>query len=136
MNMRGFLFPITLLLAVAAAGCSVHRAANQPSKKDTSVLRSGIPRDLIIAEFGAPVTSEPFEDGKKEIYTFIQGYSKANRTSRAVFHGAADLFTLGLWEIVGTPVEGNYTGKKMTVRVIYDAQDMVKSAETLSISDP
>lgn len=130
---------IKLLLALSlliSVGCSVHRAANQPSQKDTTVLRSGISRDLIIAEFGAPISSEEYEDGRKEIYSFIQGYSKGNKAGRAFFHGAADVLTLGLWEIVGTPVEGSYNGKKMTVRVIYDSENIVKSAETLSISDP
>lgn len=73
---------------------------------------------------------------RQEIYQFIQGYSAGNRTGRAVFHGAADLFTLGLWEIVGTPVEGNYNGRKMTMRIFYDEQDNVKSAETIAVSDP
>lgn len=125
-----------ILLSIGLTGCSVHRAANQPSQKDTTVLRSGISRDLIIAEFGAPISSEDYEGGKKEIYSFIQGYSKGNKAGRAFFHGAADVLTLGLWEIVGTPVEGAYNGKKMTVRVISDSEGIVTSAETLSITDP
>ncbi len=125
-----------IITAHIIVGCSVHRAANQPPRKDLSVLNAGIPRDLIIAELGTPIASEQTDEGLKEIYQFIQGYSKGNRTSRAVFHGAADLFTLGLWEIVGTPVEGNYNGKKMTVRIIYDENNNVKSAETIAVSEP
>ena len=130
---------IMLLLTIGAlnlVGCSVHRAANQPSLKNTSVLKPGIPRDLIIAEFGAPISSEAHQGGKKDIYSFVQGYSKGAKAGRAFFHGAADVLTLGLWEIVGTPVEGSFNGKKMTVRVIYDAGDKVLSSEILSVSDP
>ena len=83
-----------------------------------------------------PASSEEYEDGRKEIYTFIQGYSKGAKAGRAFLHGAADVVTLGLWEIVGTPVEGVYSGRKMTARVIFDSKDIVKSAEILSVSDP
>ena len=121
---------------IFVSGCSVHRAANQPSLKDTTILQSGVSRDRVIAEFGAPISSEEYEDGKKEIYTFIQGYSKTAKAGRAFFHGAADVLTLGLWEIVGTPVEGSFNGKKVTVRVIYGPDDPIKSAETLAITDP
>lgn len=127
---------VMALLVPGLVACSVHRAANQPPKKDLSLVKAGIPRDLVIAELGGPIASEETPEGRKEIYQFIQGYSAGNRTGRAVFHGAADLFTLGLWEIVGTPIEGNYNGKKMTMRIIYDEHDNVKSAETIAVSDP
>jgi hypothetical protein len=127
---------IASLLSIPLIGCSVHRAANQPSAKDTSVMSQGVHRDHLIAEFGAPISSEQLEDGRKDIYSFIQGYSKGNKAGRAFFHGAADLLTIGLWEIVGTPVEGTFDGKRMNVRVIYDENDLVKSSEVLSVSDP
>ena len=46
----------------------------------------------------------------------MQGYSKANKISRAVWHGAADVFTLGLWEIIGTPTESAFNGKKLLMK--------------------
>lgn len=127
---------IVSFLSVSLIGCSVHRAANQPSEKDTTLMTQGVHRDHLIAEFGAPISSETHEDGRKDIYSFIQGYSKGNKAGRAFFHGAADLLTIGLWEIVGTPVEGTFDGKRMSIRVIYDANDLVKSSEVLSVSDP
>ena len=100
------------------------------------MLKPGTDRDLVVAELGMPVSSEKVEGGKKEIFTFIQGYSKGVKASRAVFHGAADVFTLGIWEVVGTPIEGSFDGKKITVRVIYDSSDKVKESTTLSVRDP
>ncbi len=99
-------------------------------------MSQGVHRDRVIAEFGAPITSEAFEDGRKDIYTFINGYSKGAKAGRAFFHGAADLLTIGLWEIVGTPVEGSFNGQKMTVRVIYDENDIVKDGTVISVSEP
>jgi hypothetical protein len=60
-------------------------------------------------------------------YVFTQGYSKGNKVSRAVFHGAADIFTLGLWEIVGTPVEIIADGHEMKIEVFYDHKEKVQT---------
>ena len=38
-------------------GCSVFMAAKQPEKKDTKMLAVGVPRAVILAEFGAPVST-------------------------------------------------------------------------------
>lgn len=45
-------------------------------------------------------------------------------------HGVLDVATWGLWEIVGTPVEGQL-GKKETVpiRVYYDKDENIKKVE-------
>jgi hypothetical protein len=126
-----------LALAVFAfSGCSVVMATRQPSKKNLEVLRPGTDRDRVIAEIGVPVSSEKIDGGKKEIYTFIQGYSSGVKASRAIFHGVADVFSFGIWEAVGTPIEGAFDGKKISVRVIYDLDDKVKETTTLSVSDP
>ena len=121
-----------LALAVFAfSGCSVVMATRQPSKKNLEVLRPGTDRDRVIAEIGVPVSSEKIDGGKKEIYTFIQGYSSGVKASRAIFHGVADVFSFGIWEAVGTPIEGAFDGKKISVRVIYDLDDKVRETTTL-----
>lgn len=118
------------------SGCAVYMATNQPPMRNLAVLTPGTERDLVIAELGAPVTSEKSETGTKDIYTFVQGYSKLTKAGRALFHGTADLFTMGLWEAVGTPIEGAFNGKRISVRVIYDLEGKVKEAKTLSIENP
>lgn len=127
---------VSAVLLCVLSGCAVYMAANQPQKRNLAVLKPGTERDLVIAELGAPVISEPNGEEKKEIYTFVQGYSKLTKAGRALFHGAADVFTIGLWEAVGTPVEGAFDGKKISVRVIFDAAGRVKESTTLSIEDP
>ena len=44
---------------------------------------------------------------------------------RAVGHGTADFLTLGLWEVVGTPIEGVANGTEMTVEVAYENDRVV-----------
>jgi len=116
-------------------GCAAVMATKQPTKKDLSIFNKGVDRSLIIAEIGAPITSE-FKNGKRyEIYTFTQGYSKANKISRAVWHGAADVVTFGLWEIIGTPTESAFNGKKTSYEMIFDADDHLESSKLLTMSE-
>ncbi len=67
-----------------------------------------------------------------ETYFFIQGYSFPVKAGRALFHGAADVSTLGLWELVGTPAELIFDGTEVRVEVLYDEQDRVDSVCVLS----
>jgi len=114
-----------------SAGCSVFMASKQPSKKDVGLFKVGIPRGLLLAEFGSPIHTEQ-KDGKRvEIFKFVQGYSAGAKAGRAVFHGAADVFTLGLWEVVGTPTEGAFSGDDIAYQVTYDKDDRI--AEILAL---
>ena len=112
-------------------GCAVFMAAKQPKKKNLAVLAPGTQRPLLIAEFGAPIHTETKDGNKVDIFSFVQGYSTGAKTGRAVFHGAADVFTLGLWEVVGTPTEAILDGQDMAVQVDYDAADKVVSSVVL-----
>lgn len=40
-----------------------------------------------------------------------------------------DLLTLGIWELVGTPIEG-FAGDEFTLSIEYDEQDKVKKLST------
>ena len=118
-------------LSVAAAGCSVAMAAHQPSKKDVGLFSPGVPRSLVLAEVGGPVTSETKAGKRVEVYAFTQGYSKAARVSRTIGHGAADVFTMGLWEVVGTPTEAVFDGKRVAYEVTYDSSDRIENVVRL-----
>ncbi len=108
-------------------GCSVFMAAKQPDKKNVDLFKVGIPRHVLLAEFGAPVTSEIKEGKKCEIFSFVQGYAKGSKVARAAGHAIADVFTLGLWEVVGTPTELIFDGTKISYQVTYDDQECVDS---------
>ena len=119
-----------------SSGCSVVMASKQPSKKNTTMLNAGVSRSLVIAEFGAPVISE-IKDGKRyEIYTFVQGYSTVSKVGRAFWHGAADVATVGLWEIIGTPTETVFNGKKTSYEILFDQNDNIESYKLLTLEKP
>jgi hypothetical protein len=124
---------VASVLAVMATGngCSVYMAAKQPTQKNLEVFSVGTPRSLVLAEIGQPQASE-MKDGKRvDVFSFVQGYSKGAKAGRAFFHGAADVFTLGLWEVVGTPTEAIFTGEKVAYEVTYNTSDKVEKVVTL-----
>jgi hypothetical protein len=121
MTNRMFIFALGIASVIYIQGCSSYKAMNQPDRKDlTTILAIGSDRDLVRAELGQPVSfGKDGEGNEYEVYSFVDGYHTATKASRAVFHFAADVFTLGLWEIVGNPIEGAYKGDKMVMRVTY-----------------
>lgn len=113
-------------LGMLVSGCSVFMAAKQPEKKDVELLQPGTTRVQLVSEFGAPVLSE-YRDGKRyEIFKFTQGYSTGTKAGRAFFHSAANVATLGLWELVGTPTEITFNGDEMAFQVKYDENDVAE----------
>lgn len=117
-----------LVALILQTGCAVVMAANQPAKKNLKRLDPGTPRGLVLAEFGQPSATETRDGKRTDIFVFTQGYDKLNKGTRVVGHAVADFFTLGLWEIAGTPGEMAFDGDKMVYQVVYDANDNVISA--------
>jgi len=113
------------LIGILISGCSVFMAAKQPDAKNVGLFKVGIPRGMLLAEFGLPTVSEVRDGKKTEIFKFVQGYSAGAKAGRAVFHGVADVLTIGLWEVVGTPMEGVFNGNEMVYEVSYDENDKV-----------
>lgn len=124
----GNFFLITaILLLFSSTGCSVFMAAKQPDKKDLNCLAAGTPRNVVLTELGQPVQSDTKNGKRVDSFSFVQGYSKEAKVGRALFHGAADVFTLGLWEVIGTPTEAIFDGTKMACQVTYDESDKVEN---------
>ena len=96
-----------LCTLVLIQGCAVHMAAEKQTRKDLSVLKIGGDRDDIVRVLGAPYMTQRFEDGRcKDIYKIVEDAgSKGTKTLAVAGHTTMDVLTLGLWEIVGTPLE-------------------------------
>lgn len=114
------------------SGCSVYMASTQPDKKDLNVFEKGTERSAVIAEIGAPATSKIVDGKKVEIYRFTQGYSSGAKTGRAIGHGVADIFTLGLWEVVGTPTESIMDGTEMAFEIVYSTANQIETVRALT----
>jgi hypothetical protein len=86
---------------------------------------------MLLGEFGAPATSEIRKGRKYEIFRFVQGYSTGVKAGRALFHGAADVMTFGIWEVVGTPAEAIFSGNEMAFEVSYDRNNRIDQVTTI-----
>ncbi|HEX3357486.1 MAG TPA: hypothetical protein VHS31_10990 [Tepidisphaeraceae bacterium] len=113
-------------------GCSVWMATHQEPHHDLSVLKPGHSRSEVLAELGKPVDTEMRDGHRVDVYSFTQGQDGLFNVGRAVGHGAADVFTFGLWEVVGTPTEMVLQGDKVAFEVTYDADDKVQKTQPLN----
>jgi hypothetical protein len=121
-----FLLLCAALPLLPLSGCSVFMAANQPDKKDLSVLTAGTPRSRLIEEFGQPLSSRLQGDKRIDLFSFVQGYSKEVKAGRAFGHGVGNVATVGLWEFAGTSMETVFDGKKLSFEVTYNRADLVE----------
>ena len=129
---NSMIVPCLILLALSISGCSVGMALSGKEAKDVSVLSTGAHRDSVIAKIGPPQTSITEADGSLvDTWDVVKG--NAPSAGRAVAHGVMDFMTLGLWEVVGTPVEMVAGVEKHTIYTVrYDSENKVKS---MSVSE-
>lgn len=117
---------LTLPGLVLLAGCSVGMALSGNLQKDTSILFPGAPREAVITKLGEPETSSKDQQGRyTDSYLLVKGNSPS--LGRAVGHATLDLLTLGIWEVVGTPIEA-VAGSEDRSRLLiqYDAEQKLR----------
>ncbi|MBQ5766900.1 MAG: hypothetical protein IIV95_05700 [Burkholderiaceae bacterium] len=124
---------VACFLTCMLTGCSVFMAAKQPDKKNVNLFKLGTPRVQLLAEFGHPLAQDTDAKGRTcEVFAFVQGYAVASKVGRAALHGVADVFTLGLWEVVGTPTEAAFSGDRVAYQVCYDKSNKVNEVMLLT----
>jgi hypothetical protein len=99
------LLVIGLIMALMQPGCSVYKAASQPPPADLNGIGIGTSRGELIARLGAPKFSDTDPGGQKQdTFEFDSGFHSASKV-RIIPYLAADLFTLGLAELILWPLE-------------------------------
>lgn len=119
-------YAMLLLPALALLeGCSVGMALSGTKEPNLSVIKEGASRPEVELQLGSPVkvATLPNSDTSAVYEYEIGGESSPGR---AVAHGAMDVLTLGIWEIIGTPVEA-INGDKYTITIVYDSNNRVKN---------
>ena len=130
--LKGFSWVVIAFLSLFSfSGCAAVLATQQPDKKDLSVLQQGTNRGRVISELGAPLSSGEQEDKRVDIYSFTQGYATETKAGRALFHIAADIFTLFIWELIATPTEIIMDGSDRSYKVTYDKKDSIEKVTVL-----
>jgi hypothetical protein len=112
------------LVTIQVLGCSAVMASKRETKKDLSVLRIGGNRDDIVAVLGAPYQTQRFEDGRvKDTYKIVENApTKEWKTVEVAGNGILSVGTLGIWEIVGTPLQ-LATKQEATLFILYYGAD-------------
>jgi len=109
-------------------GCSVFKAVNSPPPVDVVRVKTGETRQTIITVLGPPTSSEIKEDGRADVYEFIDGYSQSEKEKKILLYTCADYLTLGLAELYFYPREQE-SSKGIAGRAVvdYDKDNMARS---------
>ena len=126
--MKKTILSLLLVLTVLnICGCSVFMAASQPNSKNTSILKVGTPKSMIIAEYGSPIGMENKMGRTYEIYNFQNGCAPGYKASKAALYIVADIFTAFISEIITTPIETAFRTSDHSFEVSYDKNNIVDS---------
>jgi hypothetical protein len=84
-------------------GCSVYKASDLQGAtvEDPTKCTN---KDCFLGLGAQALENKTNADGTTDVVYKVK--RKNGNAGRAIMYGVADLFTLGLWEIVGTPLEG------------------------------
>lgn len=118
-------------ICLLLGACSVGMALSGNTLPDPSVVRPGASRGDVESQFGEPIKTTRLDYGwKADVYEYEIGNEPS--VARAVMYAIFDLFTLGTWEITGTPIERSQY-RKERLKVYYNKSDKVA---VLDAGDP
>jgi hypothetical protein len=109
------------------AGCSVGMAMSGKPDPNIGVLSKGQSRDIVLLNLGQPTHTATTEKGRVDVFNLERGNEQS--VGRAVGHAVMDVLTIGIWEVVGTPIEA-FSGNKFTVTIEYNQDDTVAKVTT------
>jgi hypothetical protein len=113
------------------AGCSLYYETKRPDYTDVSVVQKGTPRYQVAAALGKPVESYVKEGKEVDVFQADpNGRNKGTKAAVDAFNGAADVLTIGMWEVVATPAELLTKHKLTTYVVTYAPDQTVESIST------
>jgi hypothetical protein len=119
---------VVLAAGPTLSACSVGMAVSGQESPNLAVCRVGADRADVQAQLGMPI-SERILDNGDSVCTYEYEVGNEPSVDRAVTHGAMDVFTLGLWELVGTPMEA-VQGEKFEMTVTYGPDGKAKAIES------
>ena len=114
------------MVLVIIPGCSLYYEAKRPPYTDVAAVQPGTPRPNVTAVLGPPV--ESYTQNGKDVDIFQadpNGRYTGTRVEVSSFNAAADVLTLGMWEVVATPAEMLTKHKLQTYVVTYTSQQTV-----------
>jgi len=109
--------------------CSVAMAAKKEGT-DVHAVKACMTRSQLISKGGELISTDKNENGEiVEVYRFQKPRGSA---VRALMHGLLDVSTLGVWEVVGTPIEATIENKEFyTIKAFIGNDDKVTKIELM-----
>ena len=125
--MNKFLLVPIMTIALLQS-CSTAKYATAPHREyDTTLLTNSKTRAEVVSEVGQPLKSFPIENNKiivlRDTYVLHKGVS--DKATKALLSGVLALYTLGMSELVTSPLASESKGDKETFRFYYDDADTV-----------
>jgi hypothetical protein len=127
-----------VLVLCFVSGCSVYMEATRPTPVDLAKFNPGDSRSSVTQELGSPLSTSKGAGGTScDLYLlYTKGYGVAGKVPIAVGELAADVFTIGLAEIILSPTEAVTRNEQRTVWFCYQNDALlsvtVKSAAETS----
>ena len=111
--------------------CSTVMEYNRPAPTDLRQFSVGEKRIDVISSVGAPTTSVKDGDNSCDVYKlYTKGPTGARKGAVILGEAGADLFTLGLAEIVLTPAEAATKSHLHTVLLCYSPDEKLVRVNT------
>lgn len=130
MSLKNNFYLIGLFLVVVMlSGCSVKKAASINSTNKGPVLAYGRDRNFVISQLGQPRASQAKGSSIVDEYK-LQRNSRGWGVARAGLYGALDVGTVGLWELIGTPLE-DFVQSEELVTIEYDENSQIRRVDYL-----
>jgi len=121
-----------LYAVLILSGCSIAMALHGNKQPDFEHIKVGATKEEIDYEFNKPGTSKDLGDGKTEV-TYKYEIGNSPNPGRAWVNFYIDLITIGLAELILTPVE-LFQGKDVETRIVYGPDN--KALEVLGYTPP
>jgi hypothetical protein len=111
---------LTASACLVLSGCSVYMEETRPEPTRLDQFQPGENRDDVLEKLGPPVTTSDRDGASCDLYQlYVGGYGQAGKAPIALVETAADVFTLGLAEIVSTPTEEMTKNQKSPIWFCY-----------------
>jgi hypothetical protein len=105
------------------SGCSVAMALHGHQEPNFEAFEVGSTRKQVEIQLGTPLSTTSLTDGTKEdIYKYEMGNSPNG--ARATLYFYYDFFTIGLAEVIFTPIE-LFQGHDEETKIVYNSDDRV-----------
>ena len=130
---KGITFLMMVIMLISVSGCSAVMAAKGKREANITALQMGDSKNVVHAKIGyQPIRIQA--NGNKQIEIYEIEFGNEPSMGRAIAHGTLDLLTIGLWEVVGTPLEAT-AGEKSYLLFEYEDGKLINLQQVSNIKN-